>query len=209
MVWNVFTDHQGEMVAKNLHTGFTFFLANGGHSQIAVNPTYELLTSPLKLHPEAPPLPPGGYSWTTTTFDFSSDPSRALSAEGGVTLGGLWSGTQKTLSGTMTYKPSYNFRVSLKLDRTAASLREPEADFVTALWTLRANYSFATQTFLDSLVQYDAARHMFNANIRFAIMYRPLSDLFIVYNEQRFETPDNPVPAGRAIIVKFTRMFSF
>ena len=35
-----------------------------------------------------------------------------------------------------------------------------------------------------------------------------LSDLFIVYNEPRYATPENPVPAGRGLIVKFTRMFA-
>jgi hypothetical protein len=209
VVWNVFTDHSGEMVAKAMHSGITFFFENGGHSQIAVNPTYELLESPLRLHPDSPPIPPGGYSWTTYVWDFTSDSSRALSVGGGITLGGLWSGTQRTLDGTVAYKPSYKFRVSLKVQRTAAKLDVPVSEFVTSLWTARANYSFATNAFLDSLIQYDAARRLFNANIRFNYTYRPLSDLFIVYNEQRYATPENPVPAGRGLIVKFTRMFAF
>ncbi len=82
VTWSLFTDHEGQMVAKTLHSGFTFFFNNGGHSQIAANPTYELLTSPLTLHPDAPPLPPGGYSWTTYVYDFSTDPSRAISRFG-------------------------------------------------------------------------------------------------------------------------------
>ncbi len=209
IVWNLFTDHQGQMVAKTLHTGFTFFFNNGGYSEISVNPTYELLTAPLELSPGVAPLPPGSYPWTTYMFRFNSDPSLALSGAGTITLGGLWSGTQKTISGDVTYRPSYSFRLDLKLDRTAASLAAPVGDFVTTLWTLRANYSFGTNTFLDSLVQYDAEQHLFNANIRFDITYRPLSDLFIVYNEQRSATPSDPIPAGRSIIVKFTRMFSF
>jgi hypothetical protein len=128
---------------------------------------------------------------------------------GGITLGGLWSGTQRTLDGTVAYKPSYKFRVSLKVQRTAAKLDVPVSEFVTTLWTARTNYSFATNAFLDSLIQYDAARRLFNANIRFNFTYRPLSDLFIVYNEQRYATPENPVPTGRGLIVKFTRMFAF
>jgi len=209
VVWNVFTDHSGKMVAKALHSGVTFFFNNGGHSQIAVNPTYQLLESPLRLHPDSPPIPPGGYSWTTYVWDFTSDSSRALSVGGGITLGGLWSGTQRTLDGTLAYKPSYKFRVSLKVQRTAAKLDVPVSEFVTTLWTARTNYSFATNAFLDSLIQYDAARRLFNANIRFNFTYRPLSDLFIVYNEQRYATPENPVPTGRGLIVKFTRMFAF
>jgi hypothetical protein len=210
IVWNVFTDLSGEMVAKNLHTGYTFFFNNGGHSQIAVNPEYQLLTRPLRLHPDIPPLPPGGYSWTTYQVDFTSDPSRMLSAGGGITLGGLWSGTQRTLDFSLTFQPSHEFRVGLKVQRTAGELETPLADFVTAIWTVRANYSFTTNMFLDSLVQYDAARSLFNANVRFNLIHRPLSDLFVVYNEEQFTAPDDPeIPAGRGLIVKFTRMFSF
>ena len=35
-----------------------------------------------------------------------------------------------------------------------------------------------------------------------------LSDLFIVYNDQRVLTPDSPVP-GRGLIVKYTHMLAF
>lgn len=210
IVWNVFTDLSGEMVAKHLHTGYTFFFNNGGHSQISVNPEYQLLARPLRLHPDVAPLPPGGYSWTTYQIDFTSDPSRMLSGGGGLTLGGLWSGTQRTIDFSLTFQPSYAFRIGLKMQRTAAELEVPKDDFVTAIWTVRANYSFTTNMFLDSLVQYDASRSLFNANVRFNLMHRPLSDIFVVYNEQRFTTPDDPgIPAGRGLIVKFTQMFSF
>lgn len=209
IVWSVFTDQSGEMVSKRLHTGYTFFLNNGGTSQFAANPSYELLTAPFTIHPDSPPIPAGGYSWTAYQIDFTSDPSRVLSGSIAGIFGGLWSGTQRTIRASVSVKPTYKFRFSLGVTRTAASLELPLTDFVTAIWTLRANYSFATNTFLDSLVQYDAARGLFNANIRFNIMHRPLSDLFIVYNEQRFTTPADPIPVGRGLIVKFTRMFAF
>ena len=44
--------------------------------------------------------------------------------------------------------------------------------------------------------------------MRFNLIHHPLSDLFIVYNDQRILTPDAPV-AGRGVIVKFTQMMSF
>ena len=62
--------------------------------------------------------------------------------------------------------------------------------------------------FLDALVQYDRDQDQINANVRFNFIHRPLSDLFIVYNEQRF-TNGLAVNPGRAIIVKFTEMMSF
>ena len=76
------------------------------------------------------------------------------------------------------------------------------------LVTARANYSFTTHMFLDALTQYDPVLHQFNANVRFNVIHHPLSDLFIVYDEQRFTTPDQRLAPGRSLVVKFTQMFS-
>lgn len=209
VVWNYFTDHSGRTVAKQLHSGYTFFFNNGGLFELAVNTRYELLEEPFKIHFDSPPIPPGGYGWNEYQLWLSTDASRPVSASIRAIGGGLWSGTQRTLQATVTVKPSYSFRAALGLQRTDASLDLPRTDFVTSIWTLRANYSFNTNMFLDSLVQYQQDRGLFNANIRFNFIHHPLSDLFVVYNEQRFTTPGDLNPPGRALIVKFTQMFSF
>ena len=79
---------------------------------------------------------------------------------------------------------------------------------VQEIWTARANYSFTTNMFIDALAQYDADTKRFNANVRFNLIHHALSNLFIVYNEQRFVTDGGPVP-GRSIIVKVTQMLSY
>jgi hypothetical protein len=79
---------------------------------------------------------------------------------------------------------------------------------VNSVYTVRANYSFTPAMFVDALSQYDPTTEQLNANVRFNLIHHPLSDLFIVYNDQRFLTADAPV-AGRSIAVKFTQMFSF
>ncbi|MFQ5790284.1 MAG: DUF5916 domain-containing protein, partial [Acidobacteriota bacterium] len=124
-VWNVFTDHSGHVVARRLHTGYTFFFNNGGFSELSVNPEFQLLTSPFLIHGDSPPIPEGGYSWVPYQIRFSTDPSRALSVALTGIAGGLWSGTQRTIRASVTFKPSYKFRVTLGVQRTAASLRRP------------------------------------------------------------------------------------
>ena len=62
--------------------------------------------------------------------------------------------------------------------------------------------------FLDSLLQYDRDLDQFNANVRFNLIHRPLSDLFVVYNEQRSSSPARRA-RRRAVIVKFTRSVAF
>jgi hypothetical protein len=87
------------------------------------------------------------------------------------------------------------------------TLEVPEEAFTTTLVNLRSGYAFNTNMFLDALVQYRTDVKQFSANIRFNLIHRPLSDLFVVYNGQQY--PDRDVTAGRAVIVKYTHMFAF
>jgi hypothetical protein len=206
--WDYQEDLAGHPVAKKLHQGITVGFNDGGYMEPQNNLVLQQLTRPLRLSTKAPPIPPGLYSWREWLWRFNTDSSRAFSIAFLPTWGGLWSGTQKTISLTATVRPSYRFRAALGLQRTDARLHNPDASFVKSLWTLRTNYSFSTNMYLDSLLQYDTDISQFNANVRFNFIHRPLSDLFIVYNEQQFATFDAP-DAGRALIVKFTRMFSF
>jgi hypothetical protein len=137
-----------------------------------------------------------------------SDSSRRFSISGNFETGGLWSGSATSLSLTGTLRPTPQTLVSLGINRVDADLEIPGGEFVKTVWTLRANYSFTTNMYLDSLVQYDDDLSRLNANIRFNFIHRPLSDLFVVYNEQQFRD-DRTVPAGRSVIVKFTRMVAF
>jgi hypothetical protein len=209
IIASIFTDQSGDLVARQLHIGYTFFFNSGGWLEFIALPEYQLLTEPFLIHRGSPPIPEGGYSWLRYQVWISTDDSRMLSASIRPTIGGLWSGTQRSVQAEVNFKPSHKFNFSLGVQRTDASLEQPLTDFVTSIWTMRANYSFTTNMFFDSFVQYNRDRDMVNANIRFNIIHHPLSDLFVVYNEQRFTTPENPIPAGRGFIVKFTQMLSF
>ena len=129
-------------------------------------------------------------------------------AESKYTYGGLYDGTQQTVGLSVRYRPSYRFRASVGVQHTQAALNTPNLRFTNSLTTVKTSYSFTTNMFIDALSQYDAVSRQFNANVRFNLIHHPLSDLFIVYNDQRILTPDAPV-AGRGIIVKFTQMMSF
>ena len=206
--WHYYDDLDGRMLAKWLHTGVTFFLNSGGNVQIQVDPTFERIDRPFILDRRIDPLPPGSYSWAPWSLTGGTDASRMFSFRWRGTLGELWSGTQKTLSLTMNFKASHAFRTSVGMTRTAATLELPDASFVRTLWTARTNYSFNPDMFVDALVQYDPAYNVFNSNVRFNLIHAPLSDLFLVWNEQRITTGDG-TPPGRSLTLKLTRMLSF
>ena len=209
--WNYYDDLSGQTIGKYLHNGQTWFFSDGGYTELSVNVHYEFITDSLRLNrgnPLAQAIAPGGYQWTEYQWIWVTDASRPLSLNLTAIGGGLWSGSQRTIKATTTFKPDYHFRVAIGVQATDAALDRPDQKFAATVWTGRANYSFNTAMFLDALTQYDAAVHQFNANIRFNLIHHPLSDLFLVYNEQRFTTVDAPVP-GRSVVLKFTQMLSF
>jgi hypothetical protein len=208
ITWNYYMDLDGRMISKRLHSGLSFFFERGGDVELSVNPQYDEIDEPLELSPQAAPVPPRGYSWNEVAIRAGSDSSRRFSISGNFETGGLWSGSATSLSLTGTLRPTPQTLVSLGINRVDADLEIPGGEFVKTVWTLRANYSFTTNMYLDSLVQYDDDLSRLNANIRFNFIHRPLSDLFVVYNEQQFRD-DRTVPAGRSVIVKFTRMVAF
>ncbi len=207
VTWNYYENLQHEMIAKNLHSGYTFFLSDGGFFELSVNPNFQRIATPFAISPSIAPIPAGAYAWNEYQLKGGTNASRPLSATYTFITGGLWSGRQRTQQVVVTARPSAKLSASLGASHTAATLDLPAAPFDALLWTARTNYSFTTNMFFDALTQYDPRQHVFNANLRFNVIHHPLSDLFIVLNQQRITTPDAP-PSGFGVIVKFTQMLS-
>jgi hypothetical protein len=208
ITWTYFEDLDGRMVAKKLHTATSFFMDSGAWVEVSANPVFERIEEPFTIDSRVEPIPPGGYHWNEWMVRGSTDASRQVSLSVTGIVGGLWSGTQRTIQATLTGKPSYRLEASLGVQRTAAELDLPQADFVKTFWTGKGSYSFTRNMFVDALVQYDPATEQFNSNVRFNFIHHPLSDLYIVWNEQRFFTGE-AVPPGRSLTLKVTQMVAF
>jgi len=208
ITWTYFEDLEGRMVAKKLHTANSFFMESGAWVEVSANPVFERIEEPFTIDRRVDPIPSGGYHWNEWMVRGSTDTSRRLSLNATWIFGGLWSGTQKTLQATLTAKPGYRFTASLGAQRTAAELDLPAASFVKTFWTGKGSYSFSRNMFIDALVQYDPATDQLNSNVRFNFIHHPLSDLYIVWNEQRFFTGEDVAP-GRSLTIKVTQMVAF
>ncbi len=69
------------------------------------------------------------------------------------------------------------------------------------------NYSLNTRVFFNALVQYNTDTGQWSSNLRFNVIHRPLSDIFLVYNERRLDTTGDLV--DRALIAKVTYLLAF
>jgi hypothetical protein len=174
--------------------------------EYAYEPRVEAIATPFKIAPGVS-IPVGRYDWTQHLLLFEGDHSKALSGSIRYTFGGFWSGSQRNVQASVLYRPTFRMVFDLGLQISDITLDLPKTEFTTTLVNLRTGYSFSSNMFLDTLLQYRSDVKQFSANVRFNLIHRPLSDFFIVYNESQFT--DITQPAGRGLVVKYTQMFSF
>jgi len=206
--YNIYTDQSNQKVSHTNHVAEAIFFENGGVLELQWNPRFERIVTPFKIRPDQS-FAPGSYSWQEFAAELETDHSRLVSASTIVTVGGFWNGTQQSVRAGLTVRPSYHINFDLLVQRNDIRLPEPMHDFVTNLVSSRIGYAFNTRTFVDTLLQYNTDLKQFSANIRFDLIHRPLSDLFIVYNEQQLTDAPNPVNPGRGLIAKYTHMLAF
>jgi hypothetical protein len=166
--------------------------------------TFDRLTVPFPIQSTVR-IPVGDYEYANAALAYSSDQSRRISGNATVTEGEFWDGHSTTASGALTFKPDYH--VNLSLTYSHSDIRLPQGSFTTTLVGARVVYGFTPRIFLFSFLQYNATTHQFSANSRFNLVHRPLSDLFVVYNE-RHDTTTRAL-LERSIIVKLTNLFDF
>ncbi|HXV64247.1 MAG TPA: DUF5916 domain-containing protein [Vicinamibacteria bacterium] len=162
-------------------------------------------------------VPPGFYTWNQWSFEYYGNPSATLYPGAVYTFGDFYDGKLKRFDLTANLKLGAKLQGSVGWRRDDVDL--PGGDFVSDLVPVKVNYSFTPLTSLSALIQYNSQTADISSNIRFALLSRSGTGLFIVYNDQRntadFSRIDEdtgaiyPTVIGRSFIVKYTYLFDF
>jgi hypothetical protein len=199
-------DPEGKIETREVGYHINVFFQDGSLIEIGANPTFENISQPFRIsNANNVYVPAGSYRFTDYFIRASSDESRSLSGSGQFELGDYYGGYKHTYSFGASYRVNYKLNASFNYTHNNISLPQPNGHFRTNLFLARINYSFSTTMFLKALVQYNSDWHLWSSNIRFNIIHHPLSDFFLVYNEQRDELSGKLI--DRAVIAKFTYTF--
>jgi hypothetical protein len=206
-------EHTVQVEAQTLlNTGYEYVLTNqdraiyslgfadGGAFRLTLEHNYERALEAFSLR--GFPIPAGIYEFNELVLNYSTDRSRRLSASIQRNHGDFWNGTRRRIRSGVRLR--LNARLAAELDYEREAITLASGAFVADVGALRLDWSLSTRMFLDALVQYDGAREGWFSNIRFNFIHRPLSDIFIVWNEGRGAGTGN-----RALILKYTRALQF
>ncbi len=152
---------------------------------------------------DAVPLPANqGYSFTSYRAEFRSDRRKVFSYGIEPSIGGFFNGERYSvrLNGNVRLQPKFNFRLNLRYDRIELPNPHSSAD----IWLIspRFDITFNKSVFWSSLIQYSNQRDNLGFNSRLQWRFAPLSDLFIVYNDNYFV--NSFAPRSRSINLKLT-----
>jgi hypothetical protein len=87
----------------------------------------------------------------------------------------------------------------------------PTQSFTNHLVGSRVTFTATPLLFASALIQYNATTHIVSTNARLRWEYRPGSELFVVFNENRDRSATGTLPElqDRSFIIKVNRFFRF
>ncbi len=171
---------------------------------------YELLLRPFPV-PAAPRvvIPKGSYQFSDAQVTYTLGAQRRLSGALSLQRGQYYNGTI-TVVGFSTGRMSVTKRWSLEPSLSINDVVLPAGKFTARVVRTRSDYGFSPRMFASALVQYNSSDSSFSSNLRFRWEYRPGSEVFVVYTEER-DTTRAGVDAlrNRAFVVKVNRLLRF
>ena len=143
-----------------------------------------------------------GYHYLSGEVGFQSDRRKQLSYAMEVGYGEFYNGTRSTLEGSATLRLQPKVLLSLNLRYNGINLPDPYPSADIWLVSPRVEITFNKSIFWTTLVQYGNQSDNLGINSRLQWRFAPLSDLFIVYNDNYFV--NTFMPRNRSINLKLT-----
>ena len=100
--------------------------------------------------------------------------------------------------------------LSSELTFSRNDVKLPYGDFLANLAILRVDFAMTPRATIRSLTQYNSLTSEVTNSVRFNFIYRPGSDLYVVYNDlqQTGLPPGTLVPSDRQLVVKMNYLLA-
>jgi Domain of unknown function (DUF5916)/Carbohydrate family 9 binding domain-like len=199
-----YTDRTGRLATRQTELSWeTEFKNSSVFFFRPIEDVTDVLNGPFEIRPGII-IPPGSYHFNRQRLSYTSDSSKRLVLTGGYRWGGFYSGKRDEVTAGVTFRP--NAHLLFDFTDTFNSVRLPQGNFTTNLLAGRVNYNFSRKLLTSALMQLNSAARISAINIRLRYIYRPNSDLFVIYNQTTGAGIERP---SYSFQIKLTRNFTF
>ena len=199
----------GRLETRILSGRFQASFENSDSLSADVQQDYEFLARPFPIA-GAVTIPVGGYEFRDFQVSYRMGPHRRVA--GGLSLqhGRFFDGDVTAVGysrGRVEVSRQFAVEPSVSLNRITL----PHGKFTARVAAARLTATFTPRMFASALLQYNSTNDVLGTNVRLRWEYRPGSELFVVYNDQRDTWMNRgfPILKNRAFVVKLTRQFRF
>ena len=196
----------GGLESRYMDWHWPITLQNSTFVEFGTNPNVEVIDDRFAINSRRGIfVEPGRYEFKEHFLLANTNSSAPLSFNIRYGLGDFYDGYKRSYTVGGTYRMNQHLNVSLSDSINDIDLST--GSFVTNLVTARVNYYFSTKVFVNALVQYNTDTHQWSSNMRLDIIHRPLSDIYLVYNERHDSRSGALI--SRAVIAKMTYLLAF
>jgi hypothetical protein len=201
-------DAAGRVESRDQDAEFAIEFENADRFAVAYAGAYELVPRPFRIASTVT-VPAGSYRYGSGSLSYNTGPQRRVTGNLRLDHGTFYSGTRTSFSATrgrLSFGPKFFVEPSYSVNWVELA----EGDFTTHLAGGRVTYTATSQMFTSALLQYNSDSNIVSTNVRLRWEYRPGSELFVVYNDER-DTRGHGLPAlaTRSLIVKVNRLIRF
>jgi len=199
-----YEDHQGRVNSRTQTAEVQMQRQDTSSAKVTVDRQYD---SPLVPFASAGTIiTPGDYDWTTVAMNYVSNQGKRVYGSATVNLGGYYDGERQSVQGavnfivgrTLLFEPNY----------TRNRIVLPGRPIYTSnVVNMRVSHSFSPSLFLKGFAQYNDDRRTASFNFLVWYIYKPGSDLYIVYNQgwdANLPVPQQYNVRNRSLAVKMT-----
>lgn len=201
-------DLGGSLQTRTADGEFAIELQNSDRFSVGFLDDFERLARPFAVTPSAK-VQAGAYDFATARVGYNFGQQRPLSGNLLVERGAFYTGHRTSIGFSRT-RVNLTPRFSLEPNVSINWIDLPDGSFTTNLVGSRVTYTMTPLMFASALVQYNSSTRRTSANVRLRWEYRPGSELFVVFNEERDTRAQGfPDLQNRAFIIKINRLFRF
>ncbi len=199
------SDQNNRLLSRRIHNMIGARMDNGAYLIIWYNDYFERLDEPFALRPDVV-VAPGDYNFGEWQFWLTSDPSRRLYTSVQYKPQTFFDGNRTDVSLTLGMRLTDRLSTEGKYTRNDVDL--PAGDFVAELGSIRVDFALSPKMTLRTLTQYNSLTEQWSTSARFNYIYRPGSDIYLVFDEVRRDPSGLTEVRDRQVLLKFTYLLS-
>ena len=199
------TDQHNRLLTRRMHHMVGTRFQNGAYVNVMFNRLFDRLDVPFVVQNQVT-IPAGEYRFQEWHFVFNSNPSRRLYVLSTFSPQTFYEGTRKDIELTLGVRATSRASAEVSVFRNDVDL--PWGAFVVNLGILRLDYALSPRMTVRAVSQYNSLTRLLSTSVRYNFVYKPGSDVFVVYDELQANTLGLPAVRNRQLVVKMTYLLS-